>query len=213
MSMHPSSWIPPLTWMAVIMALSSGSFSSQRTGAVFLGLLAGVVPWLTAADLAALHGTARKLAHFIEYAILAALWFRALSRARSLSPGLAWTAAFAICLAWAALDEAHQHFAPNRTGSAQDVAIDAAGSLAALAVVRPHWLATARALTGLLLWVAALGGVAVLAIDRATGVSSGYLWLTAPAAALALAARRWWPGAARPSAGDRGCRGDRRRRD
>jgi hypothetical protein len=80
----------------------------------------------------------------------------------------------------------------SRTGSARDVAIDAAGSLTALAVARERWLDTLRAVTGLLLWLAALGGAAALAINYATGVPSGYLWLTVPAAALLLAARRWW---------------------
>jgi VanZ family protein len=186
---------------------------------VLLGLLAGAVPWLTAADLAALHGTVRKMAHVIEYAILALLWFRALTRARSLPLGLAAAGAFAICVGWAALDETHQYFVPGRTGRVEDVAIDAAGSLAALAVARPHWLGTARVLTGLLLWVAALGGVMVLAIDQLTGVPSGYLWATAPLAALALVARRWWRGRAgsappaTPSGGDPACPGGRPRRD
>jgi VanZ family protein len=191
-SMRPSSWIPPVAWMAVIMVLSSEWFSGAHTGPVLIGLLASVAPWLTAADLSSLHGGSRKLAHFIEYAILALLWFRALVRDRTLPGGLAALGAFGICVAWATIDETHQLFVSSRTGSARDVAIDAAGSLTALAVARERWLDTLRAVTGLLLWLAALGGAAALAINYATGVPSGYLWLTVPAAALLLAARRWW---------------------
>jgi VanZ family protein len=190
--MRPSSWIPPLAWMAVIMAFSSDAFSGARTGPVLVGLLASVAPWLTPADLSTLHGVSRKMAHFLEYAILAVLWFRALVRDRTLPAGLAALGAFGICLVWATIDETHQLLVSSRTGSARDVAIDAAGSLTALAVAREHWLGTARILTGLLLWLAALGGAIVLAINHATGVPSGYLWLTVPAAALLLAARRWW---------------------
>jgi hypothetical protein len=66
--------------MVVIMALSSEWFSSRHTGGVVVGLLAWVAPWLAPADVVGLHGAARKTAHFVEYAILALLWFRALAR-------------------------------------------------------------------------------------------------------------------------------------
>ncbi|MGH7332821.1 MAG: VanZ family protein [Candidatus Rokuibacteriota bacterium] len=190
--MRPSSWIPPLVWMAVIMLLSSGSFSSQRTGGVLLGLVAGLAPWLTPADVAALHGAVRKATHFVEYAILAVLWFRTLIHVRALPTWAAAVGALAICVLWAALDETHQRFVPSRTGSVEDVAIDAAGSLAALAIARRTWLSTASALTALLLWLAAVGGAVVLAINQVTGVPSGHLWVTVPAAAAVLAGRWWW---------------------
>ena len=72
------------------------------------------------------------------------------------------------------------------------MAIDAAGILAALAVARRDWLRTARALTSLLLWLAAVGGAIVLAIHQATGVPAGHLWVTVPLAAVVLAGRWWW---------------------
>jgi peptidoglycan/LPS O-acetylase OafA/YrhL len=72
------------------------------------------------------------------------------------------------------------------------VAIDTAGALAALTIARRDWRHSVSALSSLLLWLAALGGAVVLAIDLATGVPSGYLWVTVPVAALALAGRRWW---------------------
>ena len=42
----------------------------------------------------------------------------------------------------------------------------------------------------LFLWAAAAGGTLVIAIDLASGVPAGVLWLTVPAAVLALALRR-----------------------
>src|SRR5262245_53535313 len=191
--MRPSSWLPPVLWMAVIAFMSTGWFSSRHTEGAVAGLLAWVVPWLTPEDGGAFHGTLRKLAHLGEYAILALLWFRALTRDTALSRGMAVATTLAICVSWAALDEFHQSFVASRTASAGDVAIDSAGALAALAIARRDWLRTARALTSFLLWVAAIGGAIVLAIDWITGVPPGYLWLTAPAAALVLVARRWWP--------------------
>jgi VanZ family protein len=178
--------------MGIIAALSSGSFSSRNTEGVIVGLLAWMAPWIAPADLAGLHGASRKVAHVVEYAILALLWFRALARDTALSRTLASAAVLGICVLWAALDEAHQYFVPSRTGSVQDVAIDTAGVLAALAIARQDWRHTVSALTALLLWLAAIGGALVLAVHEATGVPSGYLWVTVPLAAFALAARRWW---------------------
>jgi VanZ family protein len=191
--MRPSSWIPAVVWMAGVLMLSSPSFNSQRTGGALLGLLSWVAPWLTPADAASLHGALRKVAHFMEYAILSLLWYRALVRDAVLTPGMAAACAFGISLVWAGLDETRQHFVPSRSGSVGDVAIDAAGSLAALTIARQNWVRTARALTMLLLWLAAVGGAGVLAINHLTGVPSGLLWVTVPAAAAALAGRWWWP--------------------
>lgn len=199
--MRPSSWIPPVVWMGIIAALSSGLFSSRNTEGAVVGLLAWMAPWIAPADLAGLHGASRKMAHVVEYAILALLWFRALARDTALSRTVAAAAVLAICVLWAALDETHQYFVPSRTGSVQDVAIDAAGALAALAIARQDWRHTVSALTALLLWLAAIGGALVLAIHLATGVPSGHLWVTVPLAAFALAARRWW--ARRPVDPDR----------
>jgi VanZ family protein len=112
---------------------------------VVVGLLAWVAPWLAPADVVGLHGALRKTAHVVEYAILALLWHRALARDTALSPALTAAAAFALCAAWAALDEAHQHFVPSRTGSPYDVAIDMAGALAALAIARRDWRHTVGA--------------------------------------------------------------------
>ena len=190
--MRPSSWIPPVVWMAVIMVLSSGSFSSQGTSPVFFEVVRSLAPWLTPAELSLMHVAVRKMAHFTEYAILGILWFRGLARDRTLTAGWAAAAALAIAVGWAALDETRQSFVATRGPSVADVALDAAGGLAGLVVARAPWRATVKVLTGLLLWIAALGGAIVLAVNQLAGVPSGYLWVTVPAATLLLAARRWW---------------------
>ena len=61
----------------------------------------------------------RKCAHVTEYAILAALFMRAIGRAAP---------AFAATVAYAATDELHQHFVRGRHASPVDVAIDAFGA-------------------------------------------------------------------------------------
>jgi VanZ family protein len=107
-----SLWLPPLAMMALIFALSS--IPSGDVNSI-------------------LQGPLRKLSHFAEFALLAALWWRAL-RSR-LRPGAALAAAFAATAAYAVADEVHQGFVEGRHASALDVAIDAAGAATALLLI------------------------------------------------------------------------------
>jgi VanZ family protein len=76
----------------------------------------------------------RKLVHFIEYALLALLWWRAL-RTR-LSDRTATLVALGIASAYAATDEFHQLFVHGRHGSPVDWLIDTAGATLAMVRVR-----------------------------------------------------------------------------
>lgn len=80
-----------------------------------------------------LYVLSRKVAHFVEYALLAGLWWRAL-RTR-LSPSAAIGVAVAISVAYAASDELHQLTVSGRTGTPRDVAIDTAGAAATAAFI------------------------------------------------------------------------------
>lgn len=103
-----SRFLPPLILMAVIYWLSAQP-----------GLNSGLGVWDT---------VLRKVAHLVEYGLLWFLWWRALGYG---SPA----PAIAIALGYAATDELHQSFVPDRAGSPVDWAIDAAGvGLAGLAV-------------------------------------------------------------------------------
>jgi VanZ family protein len=96
-------WLPVVAWAAVIFALSS-----------IPSLNSGLGTW---------DFVLRKIAHASEYAILAALLWRALSRR--------WPALI-VAVAYAVTDELHQHFVRGRTGSARDVLIDAGGAVVGL---------------------------------------------------------------------------------
>lgn len=74
----------------------------------------------------------RKLGHMTEYAILTALWWRAL---RGLGAHHALPFALAISLGYAITDEFHQTFVDGRNGTPVDVLIDAAGMAVAAAVI------------------------------------------------------------------------------
>ena len=81
---------------------------------------------------------AHVLAHFVEYALLTALWIWALAPALGRA---AWPAAAAIAFAYAVSDEIHQSYVPGRVSDPLDVLADAAGIAASL------WLARAYART------------------------------------------------------------------
>jgi VanZ family protein len=131
--MDISRYLLALVWMAVIMSLSMDSFSAVQTGGIIIPSLHWLFPWATAAQLTVIHGLIRKSAHFTEYAILAILWFRAFATHPRRTVATAAGVAFAITVAWACADEAHQATVPTRTASPWDVALDATGGAVALA--------------------------------------------------------------------------------
>jgi len=104
-------WGPPLVVAAVIWFFSSQPDLSSGLGVIDL--------------------VGRKLIHAGEYALLCFLWWRAL-RCR-MPPAGSLGLAFALAVAYGALDEYHQTFVAGRNGSPVDVGIDALG--AALAVL------------------------------------------------------------------------------
>lgn len=109
-----------LAWCALIFALSSRA-DMQAPG------------WLDAIPFS------DKIAHFLLYAALGALWAAALSRERA---GFLRRNALWLALAWAALfgasDEWHQSFVPGRQPDAADWAADLAGAAAACLAIWFH---------------------------------------------------------------------------
>lgn len=128
------AWVLVLCWGGLIWTLGGNSFSFSRTTETIMPWL----DWLTA-DLEwrtryQIYIAIRKSAHFVEYAILALLtfraaWLSATRRTRFATAG--WIALF-IVTSLATADEARQAFSPVRTGSPYDVLIDVTGGLLAL---------------------------------------------------------------------------------
>jgi VanZ family protein len=73
----------------------------------------------------------RKAAHMMEYGLLAALLWRALSGSRPFAAAALFALTLGLSVAYAASDEWHQSFVPGRGPSAKDVGIDGLGALAA----------------------------------------------------------------------------------
>jgi VanZ family protein len=172
-------FLPPLAWSALIAWFSRDAWGASSTTPLFEPWLRALLPWAAPEQLAAVHWLARKVGHVGEYAVLALLWRRALA-----PPG--WRAPLALAVLTGALDEAHQATTLTREGSGADVLLDSAAAAGALAVAAIGVRPSADRLAWLLLWVAAAGGTALLAIDVAAAAPSGWLWLSVPAAWLTL---------------------------
>lgn len=105
MKLHPTSTIAALIWAGIIFALSA--VPDLRSGLPSF--------W----DL-----VLRKLAHAVEFLILAILVHRAFGFRHTI-----WLT-IVLSVLYAASDEWHQTFVPGRVGSLADVGIDALGVLA-----------------------------------------------------------------------------------
>lgn len=190
--------IAPLAWTCAIAWFSSDAWSRPRTHGLLAPLLQTLLPGVAPEAIEALHWLARKGAHAVEYGILAALWHWALGR---------WRLSLLLSMLTAILDEAHQWTTAAREGSAVDVAIDTLGAGAALTLTRLGAVATLSRATDALLWFAAVGGTALLAIHVVVGAPGGWLWGSVPAAWIALTVRRLRRAARAPTGRHAGSRG------
>lgn len=139
------AWALAAWWFCVIV-LESFFGSTAHTSRFILPILHFLFPHFNAAQLDFAHEVVRKIGHFLGYATLSALLYRAwwtTVSARSRRPSLSWRAMFAGwigkaavvallgTLAVAAFDEYHQSFEPGRGPSVRDVALDETGGVLA----------------------------------------------------------------------------------
>jgi VanZ like family len=107
-------WLWPLVLMGIIFV-----FSAQPSLDSGLG-------WI--------DDVGRKVVHFVQYAVLCLLWWRAL-RLR-MPAGRAALAGFLIASLYAVSDEVHQSFVEGRHATPADWAIDSAGAALAALLLR-----------------------------------------------------------------------------
>jgi len=121
--------------MFLIFAGSSDALSAEHTSRYLVPFLRWLDPSMSFETIATIHFTLRKLGHFTEYFILAALLWRALRGTfNELPRKLISAVTFLIAAAFAASDEFHQSFVPSRTSTVYDVMIDCTGALCAIVV-------------------------------------------------------------------------------
>ncbi len=119
-------WLLPLGWMALIWTLSA----QPELLVLVSSQLRDMLAWV---------------AHFSEFAALAAFLWLALRKSTGLSAQTRLAAAFFGAALFAVTDELHQAFVPGRTPDVRDLVVDLAGILVALALIR--WLAARRKLS------------------------------------------------------------------
>jgi VanZ family protein len=141
-------WVPALIWLAVIFLGSSDLMSAEHTSRFLVPVLRWLKPEITADAIAKIQFFVRKLAHLTEYAILAALLWRAVYRGTNLKTrmSMVFVTASVVSILIAASDEFHQSFVSSRTASAGDVLIDMIGAIIGLML---GWAFTHRALRAL----------------------------------------------------------------
>jgi VanZ family protein len=126
-----AAWAPVLLWMGVIFWLSGDQFSDERTAGWLSSMPVLGALGLPPAVIEVLNVIVRKSAHFVEYAVLSMLAYRALTASlggRQARRALAGAVALAVLCA--AADELHQGTTRFRTGSPKDVGLDSVGALA-----------------------------------------------------------------------------------
>ena len=126
--------------MAVIFTGSSDSHSYEHSSRFFEPFLHWLFPRMTQEHIETIHHLCRKCGHLTEYAMLALLLWRALRRPvkNDIRPW-GWREArlaLGIVMLYAATDEFHQLFVPERTGLVSDVFIDTAGGAVGLLALR-----------------------------------------------------------------------------
>jgi VanZ family protein len=119
-------WLPPLIWLGVIFIGSTDLMSAEHTSRFLVPFLLWLRPDISPETLAQIHFVLRKLGHVTEYAILAALFWRAFYRGTSLQMKMSMLliAVWILCAIFAATDEFHQSFVASRSAALGDVGID-----------------------------------------------------------------------------------------
>jgi VanZ family protein len=126
-------YAPLVGWMILIFLASTGELSASNTSRIIRPLLLWLFPNISEERIIFTHFLVRKVAHFMEYAVLAALAARAFVGSSHAALRRAWFfAALLLVVIYSLSDEFHQSFVASRTASLYDSLIDTAGGLTAL---------------------------------------------------------------------------------
>jgi VanZ family protein len=129
-------WLPVLFMIGAMYYASTDVFSGDNTRNIIERIVLWLKPHTREHTLLKINYLVRKLAHFTEYALLAALLFRAFRADSLLRWRWRWAAySFGMALIWALLDEFHQTFTHTRGGSIYDSLLDTSGALVMLILI------------------------------------------------------------------------------
>lgn len=126
-------WMPVAMMLALMYYFSTDVFSADNTRSVIEKAFLLFSPHGSRHAMAAFNYIVRKSAHFVEYAILGALLFRAFRSGDPVRWRFRWAAySFIAAMGWALLDELHQAFTRTRGASILDSLLDTSGALVML---------------------------------------------------------------------------------
>jgi len=129
-------WLPVLLWALLITWMSTDAGAPRNTSRIIGPILRWFHPDISDDTVQRVQFVARKGAHLTEYALLAALLWRARRKSYwgDARPWRGQEAACAVVIAvlFAVTDEWHQTFVPGRDGRLADVLLDGSGALAAM---------------------------------------------------------------------------------
>jgi VanZ family protein len=130
-------WLPLLVWITLIFVGSTDLLSAEHTSRVIAPFLRWLHPGISERSIMQVQFLVRKAGHVCEYAVLAALLYRALINTVLIGRAMASAAiVLFLCVLYAMSDEFHQSFVPSRTATARDVGIDSAGAFLGVALIR-----------------------------------------------------------------------------
>ena len=110
MNKKSTYWILLVIWLGIIFILSS-------------------IPSLSVESLGYWDLILRKFAHFVEFAILAIILFKAFDITTKEKPVKLFMAVLFLSIFYASTDELHQMYVPGRNGNLVDIGIDSLGVL------------------------------------------------------------------------------------
>lgn len=128
--------LPLLLWMAFIFPVWNPALGSNSIYETFATVFRRLLPYASQHALDLSYIIVRKSLHYVEYGLLAFLFYRAFRDGRRpLWSGRTGLQAGAAAAAYAFVDEYLQSFVPNRFGSPFDWTVDLAGIMTALALI------------------------------------------------------------------------------
>ncbi len=127
-------WLPPILWMWFLFP-TNDALTIDSTSRIIVPLLKWLFPAADPVTIDTFHILARKTIHFLEYALLAFLLFRAF-KGRNKTWRWNWIIyAGIITIGYSSIDEFMQTIIALRTGSFSDWMIDAVGAVFALCII------------------------------------------------------------------------------
>jgi len=129
-------WLPPIVWAALFFPLGNHYLSQPWLYRIIMNVLRLFFPTIAQNTIELIYILIRKSFHFIEYAVLFFLLYRAMRQGRELRWKLSWAAwAGALSVAYGLLDESLQRLVPGRNGSLIDWGVDTIGVLGMMSIV------------------------------------------------------------------------------